>query len=305
MAEDLAPGSSMGQTFTTILSNQFSRLENGDRFFYRNETWTPAELNILNQGNTLAKVIEANTNITNLQPDVFKFTASIGGTVSFAQSRTSQPPGVAGVTVQLQDTSGDVLATTTTNRYGNYTFTQLSGPSANPEIAAGVSATGDYNIVLVLPQNLQQVSPNPGPIHISRGGLNIANVNFKVQFDSNSFSIWPTSTAPATSSRTAASPTGCVAVTGSSSTATVASVDTTQTATLATALADSTGSASAATPQTPAPSGQASGAGSTRSVASSVSNLSTVVFIAKRGKASLSVDPSSGAAEDAQALSGQ
>jgi hypothetical protein len=283
IAEDHVSGSNLGPLFQAVLVNQFTRLSTGDRYFYLNEQWNSDEQTLLQQGNTLAKVIEANTDITNLQPDVFKFTASIGGTVSF-QSRNSQPQGVAGVTVQLQDTSGDVLATTVTNRYGNYTFTQLSGPSANPEIAAGVSATGDYDIVLVLPQNLQQVSPNPGPIHISRGGLNINNVNFKVEFNSNSFSIGPNSTMPATSTLTAASPTGGAAVVGSSSTATAAaSADATQTATIAMALAGSTGSTSAATPQTSAPSGQATGAGSTSSVSSSVSNQNTVVFIAKRG----------------------
>jgi hypothetical protein len=283
MAENLAPGAAVGPTFKAIMADQFERLREGDRYFYLNEQWNSAEQALLKQGNTLTKVIEANTGITNLQPDVFKFTASIGGTVSLAQSRNSQPQGVAGVTVQLQDTSGDVLATTITNRYGNYTFTQLSGPSVNPEIASGVSATGDYDIVLVLPQNLQQVSPNPGPIHISRGGLNINNVNFKVQFDSPSFSIGLSSTAPATSTLTA-SPTGGAAVIGSSSTETAAaSVDATQTATIAMALADSTGSASAATPQTSAPSRQASGTGSTSSVSSSVPNQNTIVFIAKRG----------------------
>jgi hypothetical protein len=37
---------------------------------------------ILHQGNTLAKVIEANTDVTNLQSNVFKFQSLIGGQVS-------------------------------------------------------------------------------------------------------------------------------------------------------------------------------------------------------------------------------
>jgi hypothetical protein len=181
MAEDLAPGSSMGQTFTTILADQFSRLENGDRFFYRNESWTTAELNMFRQGNTLAKVIEANTGVTNLQADVFKFTASISGTVFSDKSGAPPTPGlvgVSGITVQLQDTSGDVLATTTTDQNGNYSFNQQSGPSANVEIASGVSATGDYVIALVLPSGVTLTTPAPGTIHISRGGLDIDNVDF-------------------------------------------------------------------------------------------------------------------------------
>jgi hypothetical protein len=183
MAEDLAPGSSMGTLFTTILADQFTRLRAGDRFFYFNESWTRAELALFQQGNTLGKVIEANTNITNLQPDVFKFRASISGTVFAA---TSGEPGVRGITVQLQDTSGDVLATTRTDRNGNYRFTQQSGPSGNPEIAAGVSATGDYIIVLILPSFLKQTTANPGPIHISRGGIDVDGVNFGITTNSSS-----------------------------------------------------------------------------------------------------------------------
>jgi hypothetical protein len=297
MAEDHVAGSDLGPLFTRILSDQFSRLENGDRFFYLNETFTSAEQSIINKGNTLAEVIENNTGITNLQPDVFKFTASISGTVSFVSSGGTSPGrNMAGITVQLQNTSGDVLATTATDRNGNYTFTQQSGPSANPEIAPGVSATGDYNIVLVLPQNLQQVGANPSTIHISRGGINVTGVNFSVtpNTGSSSSSSGSTSTAPA------ASPSG-VADTGFSSAAptasAVSSVDTTQTATttsIAMALADATGSGSAATPQASTPAGQAPGTGSS----SIASNQSTAVFVAKLAKAARSTDPLSGAAGD-------
>ena len=68
---------------------------------------------------------------------------------------------MAGVTVELEDTSGDVLATTVTNSQGQYTFNQLSGPAANPENSSGVSGTGLYNVVLAPPASMHQVSPNP------------------------------------------------------------------------------------------------------------------------------------------------
>ena len=185
MAEDLAPGSSMGPLFTTILTNQFTRLRDGDRFFYLNENWSPGELALFQKGNTLAKVIEANTNITNLQNDVFKFQASIRGTVFLDLDKDGNPRtpgelGLPGFTLQLQDTSGDVLATTRTDLFGHYTFTQQSGTSPNPEIAPGVSATGDYVIVLVLPSFLTQTSADPGPIHISSGDANVTGINFGV-----------------------------------------------------------------------------------------------------------------------------
>jgi hypothetical protein len=183
LAEDHVPGSDMGPLFTAILANQFTRLRDGDRFFYLNEQWTPDELNILQQGNTLAKVIEANTGVTNLQGDVFLFQASISGTVFLDGGRdTRGQMGVPGVTLRLEDASGDVLATTVTDRQGHYSFNQLSGPSDNPENASGVSATGFYQVVLVVPSGAQQTTPNPGNILISRGGINVAGVNFGLRF---------------------------------------------------------------------------------------------------------------------------
>src|SRR5262249_25449522 len=101
LAEDHVAGSDMGPLFTRILADQFQRLRDGDRFFYLNESFNAAELNILNQGNTLAKVIETNTGITNLQSDVFRFQASINGTV---RNNSGVGVGVAGITVQLLDT---------------------------------------------------------------------------------------------------------------------------------------------------------------------------------------------------------
>jgi hypothetical protein len=184
------PGSDVGQLFQTILVNQFTRLRDGDRFFYLNETFTPAEQAILNQGNTLAKMIEANTNITNLQSDVFQFKASISGTVTM-NLRGNGPRGggssmgLAGLTVELEDTSGDVLATTTTGRGGTYSFNQLSTGNTNPELAPGVSATGTYQVVVELPSFLQQLGQGPGAVTVTRGGQNFQNVNFVVGLNRN------------------------------------------------------------------------------------------------------------------------
>jgi peroxidase len=179
LAEDHVPGSDMGQLFTTILVNQFTRLRSGDRFFYLNETWNQDELNIFRQGDTLAKIIEANTSVTNLQSDVFIFQASISGQVTVSLGSSSRPVqvGVPGITVELTDTSGDVLATTRTDIFGRYSFNQLSGPAANATNAPGVSATGDYQVVVVLPSFLKETS-GPGTIEITRGGTNVTGADF-------------------------------------------------------------------------------------------------------------------------------
>jgi hypothetical protein len=79
LAEDHVPGSDLGPLFTTILVHQFTRLRDGDRFFYLNERFNAEELAILSGGNTLAKVIMANTDVRNLQDDVFRYARSQPG----------------------------------------------------------------------------------------------------------------------------------------------------------------------------------------------------------------------------------
>jgi hypothetical protein len=174
LAEDHVPGADVGPLTKAVLVNQFTRLRDGDRLFYLNQSWNREELSILQQGNTLAKVIEHNTSITNLQSNVFFFKASISGTASSGASgggpRNSAPRGVAGVTVQLQDDNGNVLATTVTDRQGRYSFNQFNG----------ISGTGNYNVRLIVPAGFSQVSPNPAPILISRGDINVTGVNFTI-----------------------------------------------------------------------------------------------------------------------------
>ena len=173
LAEDHVAGSDMGPLFTTILADQFTRLRDGDRFFYLNESFNPDELNILRQGDTLAKVIEANTGDHEpAEPTSSCSQASISrdGVLGGERpaDRASSPQGLAGITVQLKDSSGNVLATTVTDRRGRYSFNQLSG----------VSGTGDYTVTLVVPGGYSQTSTNPSAILISRGDTNVGGVNF-------------------------------------------------------------------------------------------------------------------------------
>ena len=152
MAEDHLAGSSLGQTEQAILAKQFESLRDGDRYFYENAD-PPSLVNQLN-GTTLAQIIERNTTITNLQPNVFFFYDNIAGNVQggpvqsdSAQAMSgaaghghSQPSSVplAGVTVELvQD--GSVVATTTTNAQGNYEFTE--------------TGAGQFSVVVLPPAN--------------------------------------------------------------------------------------------------------------------------------------------------------
>ncbi len=74
LAEDHVPGSAMGPTFQAIIANQFERTRDGDRLWYQN-TFSGAALQAIND-TTLADVIEENSSVTNLQPNVFFFDAS-------------------------------------------------------------------------------------------------------------------------------------------------------------------------------------------------------------------------------------
>ena len=74
LAEDHLPGSSVGPLIDAVVGNQFERLRDGDRFFYTNDALLNSEAvrQIINLDNlTLSKVIRRNTNITNLQDNVF------------------------------------------------------------------------------------------------------------------------------------------------------------------------------------------------------------------------------------------
>ncbi|WP_419845680.1 peroxidase family protein [Candidatus Poriferisocius sp.] len=65
LAEDHVPGALVGQTLQTIISNQFRRLRNGDRFWYENDPFFSANPELLDhvRGITLANVIRCNTPI--------------------------------------------------------------------------------------------------------------------------------------------------------------------------------------------------------------------------------------------------
>lgn len=70
LSEDAVAGGVTGPTLRKILSQQFRRMRDGDRFFYLNDPDLAAEREELNK-TTLAQVIERNTQIRGLQRNVF------------------------------------------------------------------------------------------------------------------------------------------------------------------------------------------------------------------------------------------
>ena len=69
LSEDHTTRGSLGPLFTRIIADQFTRLRDGDRFYYENSLRGPQLDQVRNV--TLARVIRANTSLTSLQPNVF------------------------------------------------------------------------------------------------------------------------------------------------------------------------------------------------------------------------------------------
>src|SRR5205823_4441446 len=115
----------VGPLTKAIIVDQFTRLRDGDRFFFLNSNeFSFAEQQDIVNSSSLSQIIQRNTVLNDLQSDVFHFTASISGTAYSDLNgngvRNSGEPGLSGVTVLLHDDSGDVVGTTVTDTNGRY-----------------------------------------------------------------------------------------------------------------------------------------------------------------------------------------
>jgi peroxidase len=99
IAENHAPGSSLGSMLIASFQDQFSRLRDGDRFFYTGDAdlQSPTVTSIINLNTLrLSDVIEMNTGVTGLQDNVF-----------LAVTPAPEP---SGISLGLIATAGTVLA---------------------------------------------------------------------------------------------------------------------------------------------------------------------------------------------------
>jgi hypothetical protein len=205
MAEDHVRGSSVGPLVRRIIADQFERLRDGDRFWFE-RTFSGAQLAQL-EHTTLADVIERNTGVRGLQDDVFIFKARVEGQV-FADAsgngrRDRGEAGVAGVTVELLNPDGEVVATTRTGRDGRYFFDQFR-------------ETGDYQVRITPPAGSVLTTTNPRSVLIPTGDVTVRDQNFGLRPTSHvtvpgspqagwsSITAWGWTTAPSTPARTTA-----------------------------------------------------------------------------------------------------
>lgn len=169
LAEDHAPGASVGPTTQAIIADQFERLRDGDRFWYE-ATFSGRELRELQQ-TTLTDIIRRNTDLTNLQRDAFFFRASFSGQVHVDVDRDGRldrgEPLGAGINVELiEAASGKVVATTTTNASGSYEFDVLDG-----------LRTGDYFVRALVGTGNATAAPTSGIVAVTRGDQFVQNLN--------------------------------------------------------------------------------------------------------------------------------
>ncbi len=170
LAEDHVEGAFVGETAQAIVSDQFERLRDGDRFWYQNMFSGRALRQI--ESTSLADIITRNTTVDNLQNNVFFMRAEISGRV-FADNdgngmRNRPEVGLAGFTVELLNEAGEVIDTTTTNHHGHYRFTS-------------VTETGDYQVRVVLTDGASETSPTTVDVLVSSGDQALRGVNFGIE----------------------------------------------------------------------------------------------------------------------------
>lgn len=105
LAENSQGDSLVGSTFSSILADQFSRLRDGDRFWYENQ-FSAEDVNTLNSIK-LSDIIQRNTEIENIQDNVFIAPAENGAVqvpTADVESQSNNTSGLTGDTARTTDT---------------------------------------------------------------------------------------------------------------------------------------------------------------------------------------------------------
>ena len=149
LAENRVAGAIVGETFRTIMIDQFTKLRDGDNQWYENQPWTPGDLTWL-RNTTLSDIILRNTNTVRMQADAFvavERTDLYNGTIATVTPRAGgvDIPGAnsSGVTFKLISgtlppglrVSGPNIVGTPTQLAKDTTFTFCIRATKNLQIA--------------------------------------------------------------------------------------------------------------------------------------------------------------------------
>ena len=166
LAEDHVGDSSVGETFRAIISDQFERVRDGDRFWYQNQLSESAAFAI--HQTTLADIIRRNSSIQNIQDDVFLMWGAIEGELyAGSDDRDSLGFPLEGVLLELYDSDGNLVATTHSDDGGAYRFDQII-------------AVGAYRVVMQLPAEYSTTGNDYNDVWFSRANLTLNGVDFHV-----------------------------------------------------------------------------------------------------------------------------
>jgi hypothetical protein len=175
LAEDHVRGSTLGPTLERILTDQFTRLRSGDRYWFE-RVFSGRLLKQIDR-TTLADIIRRNTEIDNLQDNVFIFEVRIKGTIFFDRNgngrQDRRETGLAGVQVELLDSEGTVIATTRTSRGGHYRFANINEP-------------GTFTLRVIPRFGAEATTENPQEVTATRGQVLKASFGFSLR---TSFSV--------------------------------------------------------------------------------------------------------------------
>jgi hypothetical protein len=159
LAEDHLPGSSLGPLLTAIFQDQFTRLRDGDRFYFENDpSFSPFDVFLLKQ-TTLADVIRRNSGITNIQADVFLY----GG----SGSDTSANPVATGLVITPLSPVGSSTSSLPANMGTLKAEVGLGMPNLPAMYSAPAQATAVTDSMAALPASVSPASGNLDDLFLS------------------------------------------------------------------------------------------------------------------------------------------
>jgi len=112
LAENHVDGAMVGETFGTIIGEQFEALRDGDRYWFENQGFDPQTLKMI-EGTSLADIMVRNTDVDHMQSDAFVFYDRHSGTAAGITGEEPDAPqlviGSPGKDTLLGGPQGDVL----------------------------------------------------------------------------------------------------------------------------------------------------------------------------------------------------